>query len=158
MFINLTLSLITEAMWRMSLQREEGVDPPYPERIGELDCPYYMRTGLCGFGANCKFNHPPSRRLVRAYFIIFLFMQHLRTCDVWFDLTVILGVSNLKCNRISFAQNSKCGMWMACTIAICTCNLSDCDLQVKDYSMLCRCCQAAAEESTQRDLGSKNAK
>lgn len=55
---------LEEAMWRMSLQREEGVDPPYPERIGELDCPYYMRTGLCGFGANCKFNHPPSRRLV----------------------------------------------------------------------------------------------
>eukprot|EP00250_Pteridium_aquilinum_P007499 c17202_g1_i1 orf=573-1955(+) len=55
---------LEEAMWRMSLQREEGVDPPYPERIGEPDCPYYMRTGLCGFGANCKFNHPPNRRLV----------------------------------------------------------------------------------------------
>lgn len=55
---------LEEAMWRMSLQREESVDPPYPERSGEPDCPYYMRTGLCGFGANCKFNHPPSRRLV----------------------------------------------------------------------------------------------
>ncbi|KAH7284225.1 hypothetical protein KP509_34G043900 [Ceratopteris richardii] len=51
-------------MWRMSLSREEAVDPPYPERSGEPDCPYYMRTGLCGFGANCKFNHPPNRRLV----------------------------------------------------------------------------------------------
>jgi len=25
---------------------------------GEKECYYYMRTGSCKFGANCKFNHP----------------------------------------------------------------------------------------------------
>lgn len=36
---------------------------PYPERPGEPDCAYYVRTGLCRFGTTCKFNHPPNRKL-----------------------------------------------------------------------------------------------
>jgi hypothetical protein len=24
-----------------------------------------MRTGMCGFGQSCRFNHPPNRKLVR---------------------------------------------------------------------------------------------
>ncbi|GAB4859395.1 hypothetical protein Ancab_010858 [Ancistrocladus abbreviatus] len=30
----------------------------YPDRPGEPDCIYYLRTGLCGYGSNCRFNHP----------------------------------------------------------------------------------------------------
>ncbi|ONK69920.1 uncharacterized protein A4U43_C05F28230 [Asparagus officinalis] len=29
-----------------------------PERPGEPDCPYYMKTQKCKFGFRCKFNHP----------------------------------------------------------------------------------------------------
>lgn len=32
--------------------------PLYPQRPGEKDCVYYMRTRTCNFGANCKFDHP----------------------------------------------------------------------------------------------------
>ncbi|XVE90560.1 hypothetical protein DITRI_Ditri20bG0087600 [Diplodiscus trichospermus] len=39
---------------------------PYPERPGEPDCSYYIRTGLCRFGATCRFNHPPNRKLAIA--------------------------------------------------------------------------------------------
>ncbi|MBA0728322.1 hypothetical protein Golax_001228, partial [Gossypium laxum] len=39
---------------------------PYPERPGEPDCSYYIRTGLCRFGATCHFNHPPNRKLAIA--------------------------------------------------------------------------------------------
>lgn len=53
-----------EAMWPAPFQPQEGVVHLYPERPGEPDCPYYMRTGLCGFGVNCKFNHPPHSKLV----------------------------------------------------------------------------------------------
>ncbi|XAR67946.1 hypothetical protein NMG60_11002898 [Bertholletia excelsa] len=35
---------------------------PYPVRPDVEDCSYYMRTGTCKFGSNCKFNHPPKRR------------------------------------------------------------------------------------------------
>nr|KYP74552.1 hypothetical protein KK1_007237 [Cajanus cajan] len=35
----------------------------YPERPGEPDCSYYIRTGVCRFGATCRFNHPPNRKL-----------------------------------------------------------------------------------------------
>ncbi|CAI9112098.1 OLC1v1012478C1 [Oldenlandia corymbosa var. corymbosa] len=34
----------------------------YPVRIDAEDCPFYMKTGNCKFGMNCKFNHPPKRR------------------------------------------------------------------------------------------------
>lgn len=32
--------------------------PPYPDRPGEPDCIYYLRTGSCGYGSTCRFNHP----------------------------------------------------------------------------------------------------
>lgn len=29
-----------------------------PIRDGEVDCTFYMKTGSCKYGANCRFNHP----------------------------------------------------------------------------------------------------
>ncbi|KAJ6845721.1 zinc finger CCCH domain-containing protein ZFN-like isoform X1 [Iris pallida] len=56
-----------EAMWQMSLRGSEAMESgPYPERPGEADCAYYIRTGLCRFGVTCKFNHPPNRKLAVA--------------------------------------------------------------------------------------------
>jgi len=58
-----------EAVWPMTMQGQEGMDGtqgPYPERPGEPDCVYYMRTGLCGFGMTCRFTHPPNRKLAAA--------------------------------------------------------------------------------------------
>ncbi|XP_062182438.1 zinc finger CCCH domain-containing protein 63-like isoform X5 [Phragmites australis] len=56
---------VAEAMWQMNLG--EAVESgPYPERVGEPDCSYYMRTGLCRFGMTCKFNHPADRKLAVA--------------------------------------------------------------------------------------------
>jgi hypothetical protein len=58
-----------EAVWPMAMQGPDGMDGgqgPYPERPGEPDCVYYMRTGLCGFGMTCRFNHPPNRKLAAA--------------------------------------------------------------------------------------------
>lgn len=31
---------------------------PFPQRPGEKDCVFYMRTRTCSFGANCKYDHP----------------------------------------------------------------------------------------------------
>ncbi|KAL6132426.1 hypothetical protein ACLB2K_064669 [Fragaria x ananassa] len=56
-----------DAMWQMNLRSSETMEPgPYPERAGEPDCSYYIRTGLCRFGATCHFNHPPNRKLAIA--------------------------------------------------------------------------------------------
>ncbi|GMN55605.1 hypothetical protein TIFTF001_024725 [Ficus carica] len=32
-----------------------------PERPGELDCPYFLKTQRCKFGLRCKFNHPKDK-------------------------------------------------------------------------------------------------
>lgn len=33
----------------------------YPERPGQLDCSYFIKTGDCKYKFNCKFHHPKSR-------------------------------------------------------------------------------------------------
>ncbi|XP_010522373.1 PREDICTED: zinc finger CCCH domain-containing protein 3-like [Tarenaya hassleriana] len=51
---------IEDAIRRIKLN--EGSDAqsgPYPDRPGERDCPFYLRTGLCGYGSNCRYHHPP---------------------------------------------------------------------------------------------------
>ncbi|KAI7740907.1 hypothetical protein M8C21_028791 [Ambrosia artemisiifolia] len=32
----------------------------YPDRPGEPNCGYYLRTGTCAYGDDCKFNHPTN--------------------------------------------------------------------------------------------------
>ncbi|GMH27767.1 hypothetical protein Nepgr_029610 [Nepenthes gracilis] len=53
---------LEESMWRLRLTGRES----YPERPGVSDCVYYMRTGLCGFGSRCRYNHPRDRAAAAA--------------------------------------------------------------------------------------------
>ncbi|KAK4487960.1 hypothetical protein RD792_003698, partial [Penstemon davidsonii] len=56
-----------DALWQMNMRSSEQMDSePYPVRESEPDCSYYIRTGLCRFGATCRFNHPPNRKLAIA--------------------------------------------------------------------------------------------
>ncbi|XP_058082195.1 zinc finger CCCH domain-containing protein 32-like isoform X2 [Magnolia sinica] len=52
---------LEESMWQ---QMNLGGRDSYPERPGEPDCIYYMRTGFCGYGVRCRFNHPRDRSSV----------------------------------------------------------------------------------------------
>ncbi|KAG8369998.1 hypothetical protein BUALT_Bualt14G0071900 [Buddleja alternifolia] len=47
-----------EPMWQLGIG---GGPEPYPEKPGEPDCIYYLRTGFCGYGNRCRFNHPRDR-------------------------------------------------------------------------------------------------
>ncbi|KAL2922780.1 Zinc finger CCCH domain-containing protein 32 [Bienertia sinuspersici] len=47
---------LEESMWQLGLEEQS-----YPERPGEPDCIYYLRTGFCGYADRCRFNHPPDR-------------------------------------------------------------------------------------------------
>lgn len=56
-----------DAMWQMNFSSDETMEGgAYPERPGEPDCSYYIRTGLCRFGSTCRFNHPRDRKLAIA--------------------------------------------------------------------------------------------
>ncbi|KAH6813976.1 Zinc finger C-x8-C-x5-C-x3-H type family protein [Perilla frutescens var. frutescens] len=48
---------LEESMRRLNLWERDV----YPERPGLPDCAYYMRTGSCGYGAKCRYNHPRDR-------------------------------------------------------------------------------------------------
>ncbi|XP_041989907.1 zinc finger CCCH domain-containing protein 37-like [Salvia splendens] len=37
-----------------------------PRREGAINCPYYMKTGTCKYGATCKFDHPPPGEVMAA--------------------------------------------------------------------------------------------
>ncbi|XP_047056405.1 zinc finger CCCH domain-containing protein 5-like [Lolium rigidum] len=56
------------SMWRLGLG--SGGEAPaaaaaagarLPERPGEANCVYYLRTGACGYGETCRYNHPRDR-------------------------------------------------------------------------------------------------
>ncbi|XP_042383697.1 zinc finger CCCH domain-containing protein ZFN-like isoform X2 [Zingiber officinale] len=53
---------LEEAMWQLKIEDgQEGADgqlSSYPDRPGMPDCLYYLRTGSCGYGNSCKYNHP----------------------------------------------------------------------------------------------------
>ncbi|KAI7751430.1 hypothetical protein M8C21_008223 [Ambrosia artemisiifolia] len=51
---------LEESMRRLGLWGVRGGEV-YPERPGMADCAYYMRTGTCGYGSKCRYNHPPDR-------------------------------------------------------------------------------------------------
>lgn len=49
---------LEEPLWQLGLG---GAGEAYPERPDEADCIYYLKTGFCGYGARCRFNHPRDR-------------------------------------------------------------------------------------------------
>ncbi|OVA17597.1 zinc finger protein [Macleaya cordata] len=49
------------------LDEERNVRPHHPLRPGEPDCSHYLRTGICRYGLNCRYNHPQrSKKQVRS--------------------------------------------------------------------------------------------
>ncbi|KAL2991884.1 hypothetical protein AAZX31_10G020200 [Glycine max] len=54
---------LEESMWHLTLG---GGGESYPERPGVPNCVYYMRTGVCGYGGRCRYNHPHDRAAVVA--------------------------------------------------------------------------------------------
>ncbi|XP_020087181.1 zinc finger CCCH domain-containing protein 5-like isoform X1 [Ananas comosus] len=51
---------IEESMWRLGLGGGGG-EFQLPERPGAPDCAFYIRTGTCGYGERCRYNHPRNR-------------------------------------------------------------------------------------------------
>lgn len=52
---------LEDSVWRLGIG---GGEESYPERPDEADCIYYLRTGYCGYGSRCRYNHPPDRAAV----------------------------------------------------------------------------------------------
>ncbi|MED6106460.1 hypothetical protein PIB30_005095 [Stylosanthes scabra] len=52
---------LEESMWKLGLG---GGTESYPQRPDEADCIYYLKTGFCGYGSRCRFNHPRDRGAV----------------------------------------------------------------------------------------------
>lgn len=53
---------IDESMRRLKVEDNynevDAYPNPYPDRPGEPDCIYYIKTGSCGYGSSCRYNHP----------------------------------------------------------------------------------------------------
>jgi len=42
-------------------------DQLFPERPGEPECQYFLRTGDCKFGLACRYNHPRDHIIARPF-------------------------------------------------------------------------------------------
>ncbi|KAJ0245059.1 Zinc finger CCCH domain-containing protein 3 [Hirschfeldia incana] len=58
---------IEDGFRKMKVNDGNGESDPYPDRPGERDCQFYLRTGLCGYGSSCRFNHPTNLPQVMFY-------------------------------------------------------------------------------------------
>ena len=77
-------------MWQLAL----GPGESYPERPDEADCSYYLRTGICGYGSRCRYNHPRDRSAVIFLLLVFDSVQGL----VWFDLVCLYRFDDVACD------------------------------------------------------------
>lgn len=66
--------LVAEALWKLKVEDCKGgasaIPNLYPDRPGEPNCIYYLRTGYCGYGSNCRYNHPTYVGQVRVVRVI----------------------------------------------------------------------------------------
>ncbi|KAK9149941.1 hypothetical protein Syun_008250 [Stephania yunnanensis] len=59
--LNPTTSILPAIDPRLT-QTTLGMGPAvYPQRPGQIECDFYMKTGECKFGERCKFHHPIDR-------------------------------------------------------------------------------------------------
>ncbi|GER33845.1 zinc finger CCCH domain-containing protein 37 [Striga asiatica] len=59
---NFGLVAPTASLTQTTLGLGVGLGPTiYPQRPGQIECDYYMKTGACKFGNSCKFHHPIDR-------------------------------------------------------------------------------------------------
>lgn len=56
-------------------EKSSGRVQQYPLRPDAEDCAFYMKTGNCKFGFNCKFNHP-IRRKNQVFLSFFLYVSY----------------------------------------------------------------------------------
>jgi len=72
-------------MWQLGLGGGGGSgEDSYPQRPDEVDCTYYLRTGFCGFGSRCRFNHPRDRAaVINSFIFMILHFVYIHEC-VWF--------------------------------------------------------------------------
>ena len=54
----LVVMLFVDTFRRMEVNEEQSSQ--YPDRPGERDCQFFLRTGQCGYGNTCRYNHPLS--------------------------------------------------------------------------------------------------
>lgn len=67
---------IIENEYDDDVKKDEESRTNYPVRPEAEDCAYYIKTGLCKFGFNCKFNHP-VRRKNQVFFLTSLLVRFI---------------------------------------------------------------------------------
>ncbi|XP_039138267.1 zinc finger CCCH domain-containing protein 12-like [Dioscorea cayenensis subsp. rotundata] len=80
----------------------------YPLRPGEPDCAYFLRTGLCGYGSKCKFNHPTTRNSL-AQGIMWGPSETIQAGEGKETKAWLQGEGQLKCKYYSMPSGCKYG-------------------------------------------------
>lgn len=87
--------MYVESMRRLGIWGERGGEL-YSERPGMADCAYYMRTGTCGYGSKCRYNHPPDRSSSVILSIAFVYFEfHKKMMYISYHVLSVM-VNNLE--------------------------------------------------------------
>lgn len=72
-------NLLSQLLENVALKDREEGETGYPLRPFARDCQFYIRTGSCKFGLDCKFNHPVTRNTQ----VFFLRFENFIWCCTW---------------------------------------------------------------------------
>lgn len=61
----------------------------FPERPGQQECPYYMRTGECKFGFSCRYHHPAELIAPKTNVMLSPYGLPLRPVSIFYNLFVL---------------------------------------------------------------------
>ncbi|KAE8657740.1 BTB/POZ domain-containing protein [Hibiscus syriacus] len=98
-----SLSLIASSTGFSSSNQKEHT---FPERPGEPECQYYLRTGDCKFGSSCRYHHPSDRIVPQTNCIIGSLGLPLRPIRDF-------GLSRIKRNTLVYGGVRGTLPWMA---------------------------------------------
>lgn len=105
---------LEESMWRLGLAGgEEAAGEGLPERPGEANCVYYLRTGACGYGETCRYNHPRDRAAAVSWAASLLPILFLPSCSAslqssW-DLLLTTRQSLIMTDRFNYSWSVRRG-------------------------------------------------
>lgn len=82
-----TYQLIPSSVGPSSSSQKEH---PFPERPGQPECQYYVKTGDCKFGSSCRYHHPRELIVPKTEVALSPFGLPLRPVSAFLKLLCII--------------------------------------------------------------------
>lgn len=93
----------------------------YPERPGQQECQYYMKTGDCKYGSSCRYHHPPEAITPKAPVVLNLHGLPMRPVRTILSSAAFFFLNSVKCSvllKSTVSSRSDASTLRICSVEI----------------------------------------